>query len=78
MRVTKAELQDALRQAAQFNLYRITYIRPSQEYRLRDCPFFVPVAQYGRWMLPLYKEIGSTFGSTIGDHGTRYIEWSAR
>lgn len=60
MRLTKATLQRALADAAQFNQMPIKVLAAHAAvpaWRIGD--YFLPVCQYGRGMLPLHREIGT-------------------
>lgn len=61
MRVTKAQLQKALDDAARFNRLPLVFIPPGcqNEDLVRASYWFIPVCQYGRGMLPLPGEIGT-------------------
>ena len=65
MRITKAQLRDALESAARFNQLSLSFVwvnGPAYDEimeRIRNIKGFVPVCKYGRGMLPLRREIGT-------------------
>jgi len=58
MRVTKADLQEVLKQAAEFNQLELLYVALPLVFTISSYRGFVPICQYGRGMLPLRGEYG--------------------